>query len=506
MNPWIPMLMVLLAAGPAAAENKKEEKKKEEKKPPVVVSAADLIKEAAAKEGAGDLDGAVEVLKKAVGLSDASGQTWAQLGRTLDAKSDLDLAIDAYKTAADKLSGAEKGEALGRLSLVQEARGSTEADATAEAAAAADPQGAWAAIALSRARSRAGKGDEAVTLAQQAATAGGGAAAATARGYAHEARGDLAAAEAAHREALAVEPTRAGPNVGLARILRKTGRAAEAAPMLAKVIEGAPGAVDAYKESARAKLALKRPQEAQGDAAIAAALAENDADAQRLLKQVGVAKALEYVTANQSDLAIQELSALRDQDPAFAEARVGLAKAYIAKRQPDAAIEELTKAIEGDPKSAEAHFQLGFVQHAMKRNAAAALASYEKAVAADPGNVDYRTNLGAVLTEAGQSPRAIEELNKVVQAPGYARADGWIYLGGAYLAGKQYKDAIGALDKGAALAPENPLAAAYLGWSYFGLKDAVNFKKHAGKARSLGWKDPQLLERLTRVEAGEEIK
>jgi tetratricopeptide (TPR) repeat protein len=276
--------------------------------------------------------------------------------------------------------------------------------------------------------------------------------------------------------------------------------------MLAKVIEAAPGAVDAYKESARVKLALKRPQEAQGDAAIAAALAENDPDAQRLLKQVGVAKALEYVTANQPDLAIQELGALRDQDPAFAEVRVGLAKAYVAKRQPDAAIEELTKAIESDPKSAEAHFQLGFVQHVMKRNAAAALASYEKAVSADPANVDYRTNLGAVLTEAGQAPRAIEELNKVVQAPGYSRADGWIYLGGAYLAGQRYKDAIGALDKGALLAPENPLAAAYLGWSYFGLKDAANFKKHAGRARSLGWKDPQLLERLKRVEAGEEIK
>ena len=58
----------------------------------------------------------------------------------------------------------------------------------------------------------------------------------------------------------------------------------------------------------------------------------------------------------------------------------------------------------------------------------------------------------------------------------------------------------------AGLAPENPLAAAYLGWSYFGLKDADNFKKYAGKARTLGWKDPQLLDRLKRVEAGETIK
>lgn len=276
--------------------------------------------------------------------------------------------------------------------------------------------------------------------------------------------------------------------------------------MLAKVIETSPGAVDAYKESVRVKLALNRAQDAQGDAAIAAALAENDPEAQRLVKQVSVGRALSYIAQNQLDLAIQELSALRDQDPSFADARVGLAKAYIAKRQPDAAIQELGKAIESEPGLAEAHYQLGYVQHVLKRNASAALASYEKAVAADSGNIEYRTNLGAVLTETGQTARAVEELTKVVQSPGYNRPDGWIYLGGAQLAAQRYKDAIAALVKGAALAPDSALAQAYLGWSYFGLKDAENFKKYAGKARSLGWKDPQLLDRLKRVESGEPIK
>jgi tetratricopeptide (TPR) repeat protein len=494
--------MLLLAAAPAAAD----EKKKEEKKPvATVASAADLVKDAASKEAAGDVDGAIEVLKKATVLPDATGDASLQLGRLLESKNEMDLAMDAYTAASGKLAGTAKGEALGRLSVVQEARGIAEAAATAEAAAAADPEGVWTAVALSRARARAGKGDEAVSLAKKAGTAGG-VAAATAMGYAQEARGDLAAAEAAYREALATEPTRVAPVVGLARVLRKTGRAAEAEPMLQKAIESAPGAVDAYMESARVKLALNRAQEAQGDAAIAAALAEKDPEAQRLVKQVSVAKALGYITSNQLDLAIQELTALRDQDPAFADARVGLAKAYIAKRQPDAAIVELNKAIESDPKSAEAHYQLGYVHHVLKGNAAAALAPYEKAVAADPGNIEYRTNLGAVLTAVGQAARSVEELSKVVQSPGYNRADGWIYLGGAYMAAQRYQDAVGALVKGAELAPENAMAQAYLGWSYFGLKDAPNFKKHAGKARSMGWKDPMLLERLKRVEAGEPIK
>src|SRR5215470_1295533 len=106
MKRWAAVLLVLLAALPAAA---KDEKKGA---PPGVVSAADLAKEAAAKEAAGDLDGAAELLKKAGALPDATGEMALQLGRVLEAKNDVDLALDAYQTAAAKLSGAAKGEAL----------------------------------------------------------------------------------------------------------------------------------------------------------------------------------------------------------------------------------------------------------------------------------------------------------------------------------------------------------------------------------------------------------
>ena len=47
---------------------------------------------------------------------------------------------------------------------------------------------------------------------------------------------------------------------------------------------------------------------------------------------------------------------------------------------------------------------------------------------------------------------------------------------------------------------------ATLGWAHFGLKDAANFKKAAGKAKSLGYNEPTLLEYLGRVEGGEDIK
>jgi tetratricopeptide (TPR) repeat protein len=142
----------------------------------------------------------------------------------------------------------------------------------------------------------------------------------------------------------------------------------------------------------------------------------------------------------------------------------------------------------------------------MKQDAAGALGPYEKAVAADPANLEYRTGLGATLSDLKQYDRAVTELTKVTQAPGYNHAEGWIYLGAAHLGAKRYKDAIAALDKAAAAAPDNAQAEAYLAWSYFGLKDAPSFKKHAGKAKALGHKEPTLLQYLTRVEAGEDIK
>ncbi len=502
MTRWVFVLTLLLAFSAGAQE---KGKKKDEKKPVSAVP-ADLLKQAEEKSAAGDLDGAIDLLRKAQGGEATAGEASLRLGRALESKYDVDLAIDAYRAAADKLAGAAKGEALGRMAVLQAARGMADAPASAQAAATADPSGVWPTIALSRLRAHEGKADEAVDLAQKAGAAGGGAPASTALGYAQEAKGDLAAAEAAYREALAKEPKLASATIGLARVLRRTGRAAEAEPMLRQVIESAPGAIDAYKESARVKMALNRAGDAVGDASIAAAMAENDPDAQRLAVEVKAAKALEYLAQGQPALAVQDLTALRDQNPTVPEVRVMLAKALAAQRQADPAIAELAKATELDPKNAEAQFQLGFVNLVMKGNPVAALGPLEKAVALDPANPTYRTNFGAALVAQKQLDRAIEELGKVTASPGYNRADAWIYLGQAYLGAKRYKDAVAALEKATAIAPNSDQAYAFLGWAYFGLKDADSFKKAAGKARSLGHKEPTLLQYLTRIEAGEPIK
>ncbi|HET9317400.1 MAG TPA: tetratricopeptide repeat protein, partial [Vicinamibacteria bacterium] len=181
-------------------------------------------------------------------------------------------------------------------------------------------------------------------------------------------------------------------------------------------------------------------------------------------------------------------------------------RVLVMQRQADQARVELQKAVELDPASAEAQAQLGLVMHALKGDAKGALAPLEKAVAADPANVEYRTQLGAVLVDLKQTDRAVEELTKVTQTAGYARPDGFIYLGAAQLGAKKYQAAVPPLEKALELAPQNAQVEAYMAWAYFGLKDSKNFVTHAGKAKALGHKEPTLLDYLGRVEKGEAIK
>src|SRR5262249_20153415 len=333
----------------------------------------DLVKQADAKIAAGDAAGAKELLQQAAALPTATGDVSLRLGRVLESTHELDGAMDAYKAAGDKLTGPAKAEALGRLALVQETRGGAAADKNAGAPAAPGPAGAVRQIALARLRARQGKADEALALAQKAVAAGGAsvADAQAAVGRAQEAKGAWADAEAAYRAGGGADASNLTSAVGLARVLRRTGKPAEALPLLEKVIAAAPGAVDAYKESARVKIALGRGQDALGDASTAAALAENDPEATRVVQEATVAKALEYVKQNQPDLAIQDLTALRDKNPDAAIVRVGLGRAYAAGRQVDLAVVELKKAVELDPSSADAQYQLGYVQHMIKRDAAA---------------------------------------------------------------------------------------------------------------------------------------
>jgi tetratricopeptide (TPR) repeat protein len=467
--------------------------------------------EAEAMAASGNLVDAVSKLQKLFQENgDATpGDVTLTLGRLLMLQNELDLAVDAFQAASNSLEGSEKAEALGRLSIVQELRGMrSEADASAAASALADAAVPWSSLARARARARAGDGAQALELAEQAVAGGGGVAAQAALAFAQEANGDLAAAEAAYRVAQAEAPDDLGVTIGLARTLRRMNRAPEAEPLIQGALAVAPGAVLAYKESARVKIALGRAAEALGDAATAAALAPDDPEAQALQKEVTVAQALGYLrTPGQEALAIPDLQALIEREPGLVIAHVGLAKAYISMRQADEALAALGRALELEPENPEALYQLGYVRLNFKNDFPGAVEPLEKAVAVDPTNAITRTEFGQALKLVGQYPRAIEELTVAVEVPGPSQLAAWIYLGEAQLQVKDYSAAARSLGQAAELAgQDNARIEANLGWAYFGLKDAPMFKLHAGKARSLGHDEPTLLGYLKRIEAGEEIK
>jgi tetratricopeptide (TPR) repeat protein len=516
MRAWVWFLVLALAISGAEAAEKKDKGGKDKavlKAEPKLPPGDLAVQQAEERLRAGQHKEALTALRQATQVEGMTGEPFLRLAALIENSQEVDTAAANYKIAAERLSGAAKAEALARLSLLQDTLGAPdEARASAQAAQGVDPEGAWPATALAHLRAREGKADEALALAQKAVAAGGPPAAKAALGFAQETGGNLAAAETAYREALAQEPDRAATTVGLARVLRKTGRAAEADQLITRALDQTPWLVEAYKESVEIKVALGQFMAALEQATTAATLNENDKEAQRLVDEVKVARALDYVKNGQPDLAIEDLVKLRDEKPRAASVRIGLAKAYIAKRQLDLAQAELTKAIEIDTNAAEAHFQLGILLHEGKNAAAAALPEYEKAVTLAPQDIDYRIRLGNLLSGQKQSERAITELRTVVEGKGASRADAWTYLGGAYLQAGRYDDAIGALAKAFELLPDVPanraargLAADYISWAYLNKADKESFIKYGSLARDLGYKerDPELMKRLAAIERGE---
>ena len=121
--------------------------------------------------------------------------------------------------------------------------------------------------------------------------------------------------------------------------------------MLQKVVAETPGAVAAYKESARVKMALGRRPTRWATPPPRPRIAEGDPEAAALAVETTVARALDYVAAQKADLAVQDLTRLRDGNPDSVAVRVGLAQALVATRQADAAIVELQKAVELAPSA-----------------------------------------------------------------------------------------------------------------------------------------------------------
>src|SRR5690349_14795372 len=71
----------------------------------------------------------------------------------------------------------------------------------------------------------------------------------------------------------------------------------------------------------------------------------------------------------------------------------------------DAAVASFSKAIEADPKDYSHHFHLAFA-HSMLGRDAEAIASYRKSLALKPGLYEAQLNLGILLLQTKQAAEA----------------------------------------------------------------------------------------------------
>jgi hypothetical protein len=140
MKRWSSLLVAALLAASVFADDTTDDTTRDAKEAAAAPGAQAPVAQA---PGA---DAAVATLEKAMRVDPKAA---LQLGRLRESRGEFLDAEDAYRTAAAALTGIEKGEAFGRMAVLQDARGATDAAASAEAAMAADPEGLWPTIAVS---------------------------------------------------------------------------------------------------------------------------------------------------------------------------------------------------------------------------------------------------------------------------------------------------------------------------------------------------------------------
>ena len=190
----------------------------------------------------------------------------------------------------------------------------------------------------------------------------------------------------------------------------------------------------------------------------------------------------------------------------------------------------------GMPGNADGWALLGHAYNANQRPSDAAEA-YGKAVELAPQNFNYRTTYGLLLGMNDDLEGGLTQLKRVVETPGYKKADAWANLGWTYRKMNNPQESIAAYNKALQINPK--LAQAHLGlgwahqqtegfdqaiasyqkaaeldpkiagdaytgmsWSYIYKSDAPKAKEAQAKAVAAGRKDSRLTEYITKLEQG----
>jgi Tfp pilus assembly protein PilF len=139
----------------------------------------------------------------------------------------------------------------------------------------------------------------------------------------------------------------------------------------------------------------------------------------------------------------------------------------MAARQNDyvAALGYLERAMTGMPGNADGWALLGHAYNANKRPSDAAEA-YAKAVELAPQNYGYRTTYGLLLGMNDDLEGGLAQLKRVVETPGYDKADAWANLGWTYRKMNNPQESINAYRKALEIDPNLAQAHLGLGWAY----------------------------------------
>jgi len=233
-------------------------------------------------------------------------------------------------------------------------------------------------------------------------------------------RGDLAAADAAFREALLISKDDSRALSGLGVLCYQTGRYPEAIQRLSRAVQ------------------LSGPSPT-------------------LLINLGLAQ---HASGNYDEAIANYREAIRAK-PAFAPAHNSLGVSLLARERRDEALAAFTQAVTLDPKYARAYFNLGTVQR-QKGDLSGAIGSFRRACANLPGFVQGYASLAASLQELGDWDGAVENYEL---ARGYDANDVIVINNLSTLLIKRgdLGRARELLDRGVAAAPENATLLATLG-------------------------------------------
>jgi tetratricopeptide (TPR) repeat protein len=509
---------------------------------------------------------AVKTLQKAADQNGGSAGQVAlcSLQARLGNLDEASAACTKGKTASAGEPPAVKSLSLAAIASYELSVGAAK-DALATAQAAAQAQETPEALAsLARAQVRSNDSPTGLKTADKAVAANASSALAhEARAVALASMGLVADAATSFRKAAELDPKLTRARAGLAAMLASDGKGADALVEAKKASEADPRSAEAF---AAFGLAILAENPKNWNEAIAQAQQGAFLNPRNPVIHFAVGRVFEG-NAN-LDQAVNSYKKALEIDPGFSPARLALVKVQDLKGDRKGAIAEIQKLLPEMPNNGELHFLAGRAHmrasdyaaalpmlekaaafspgnaeaHALLATAAffsgkneQAVAAYKKALELKPDNTSWRTDYGLFLARSGELEAAATELKKVVAAPGYKDAAGFVNIGyvyrnmkppkledsiaaykraleldpkeeqaalglaWSYLTAQRYDESIAAYNKVLQMEPKlAPDAYNGIGWSYFFKKDMAQAESYAAKAKAAGRLDTRLVEQVDR--------